>query len=84
MAKSATQTKSPAKNKPVKEFRSGNIRAVVWLNESENGTWYSINLTRSYKISDGTWKETAQFNRDDLLIVSKLAEIAYHYISTQS
>ena len=84
----ATATKSnkqaqPA-NKPLKELRSGNIRAVVWANESENGKWYSITISRSYKTSGGEWKETNQFNRDDLLVVSKLAEFAYQFISSQS
>ena len=83
----ATATKSKSNkpaDKPVKEFRSGNIRAVVWQNESENGKWFSIVLSRSYKKSDGTWQETNQFNRDDLLVVSKLAEFAYTFISSQS
>lgn len=85
MANAATKSKQAAPaNKPVKEFRSGNIRAVVWLNESENGKWYSITISRSYKVSGGEWKETNQFNRDDLLVVSKLAEFAYTFISSQS
>lgn len=79
----AKQTKLPleAKNKPVKEFRSGSIKAVVWLNSTDNGEWYSINISRSYKKSDGTWSETNQFNKDDLLVVSKLAEFAYTFIT---
>lgn len=79
----AKQTKLPleAKNKPVKEFRSGSIKAVVWLNTTDNGEWYSINISRSYKKSDGTWSETNQFNKDDLLVVSKLAEFAYTFIT---
>ena len=79
----AKQTKLPleAKNKPVKEFRSGSIRAVVWLNSTDNGEWYSTTLSRSFMKSDGKWAETNQFNRDDLLVVSKLAELAYHFIT---
>lgn len=78
----ATKTKQaqPAKNKPVKELRSGAIRATVWLNSSDNGEWYSINITRSYKTAQGDWKESSQFNRDDLAVVSKLADFAYHFI----
>lgn len=81
MAQTTKSSKqAPAANKPVKEFRSGNIRAVLWLNSSSNGDWYSITISRSYKKSDGTWRESNQFNRDDLLIVSKLSELAYHFI----
>ncbi len=79
-SKSKTTRQAPATNRPVKEFRSSNIRAVLWLNSSDSGDWYSITISRSYKTSGGEWKETNQFNRDDLLIVSKLSELAYHFI----
>jgi hypothetical protein len=80
----ATKTKpAPAKNKPAHEIRSGAIRAVVWHNTSDRGEWYSVNITRSYKAGD-TWKETNQLNRDDLLVVSKLADLAYAWIGQQA
>lgn len=81
----ATKTKQaqPAKNRPVKEHRSGAIRATVWLNSSDNGEWYSINITRSYKTAQGDWKEISQFNRDDLLVVPKLSELCYYFIASE-
>lgn len=75
-----TRTAERQTNKPVKELRSGNIRATIWLNSSANGSWYSITISRSYKKSGGSWAETNQFNRDDLLVVSKLSELAFHFI----
>ena len=79
----ATKTTSKTANKPAHEIRSGAIRAVIWLNSSDKGNWYSVNITRSYKAGD-TWKETTQFNRDDLLVVSKLAELTFGWIQQQS
>ncbi len=76
-----TASKAPA-NKPAHEIRSGAIRAVVWHNSSDKGDWYSVNITRSYK-SGEAWKETTQFNRDDLLVVSKLADLAFAWIQAQ-
>ena len=82
MAKSTTLSK-PATNKPAHEIRSGAIRCTVWRNASEKGDWYSVNITRSYKVGDD-WKETTQFNRDDLLIVSKLCDLAFGWILQQN
>lgn len=80
MAKSTTS--KAAANKPAHEIRSGAIRAVIWHNTSEKGEWYSVNITRSYKAGD-EWRETTQFNRDDLLVVSKLADLAFSWIQQQ-
>ncbi|MEZ6153869.1 MAG: hypothetical protein R3C09_27555 [Pirellulaceae bacterium] len=77
----ATKTAKTA-NKPAHEIRSGAIRAVIWHNSSDKGNWYSVNITRSYKAGD-TWKETSQFNRDDLLAVSKLCDLAFSWIQQQ-
>ena len=82
MASKTTST-TVAKSKPAHEIRSGAIRAVIWRNKSEKGDWYSVNITRSYKTGE-TWKETTQFNRDDLLVVSKLADLAFGWIQQQS
>jgi len=74
-----------SRNKPVREFRNGAIRCTVWLNETANGSsWHSVQISRSYKKSAGDgskWETTNQFNLDDLLVVSKLAELAYHFIT---
>lgn len=78
-----TASKKPANNMPAHEIRSGAIRAVIWHNSSDKGDWYSVNITRSYKSGD-TWKETTQFNRDDLLVVSKLADLAFSWVQSQS
>lgn len=82
MAKSTTTTK-PATNKPAQELRSGAIRCTVWRNTSEKGDCYSVNITRSYK-SGEEWKETTQFNRDDLPVVSKLCDLAFGWILQQN
>ena len=80
----ATRTKTQ-KNRPVHELRSGLIRATIWLNTNgdKSAQWYSVNITRSYRVGD-EWKETTQFNRDDLLAVAKLSELAFSWIQQQS
>ncbi len=79
MAKSTTKQA----NKPANEIRCGAIRCTIWRNASEKGDWFSVNITRSYKSGD-EWKETTQFSRDDLPVVSKLCDLAFAWIHQQA
>ena len=38
-----------ARNQPVHRIRKFRIEAAIWQNQSENGTWYNVALSRSYK-----------------------------------
>lgn len=69
---------------PAAEFRLGRIRATLWENYSENhGAWYSVVVTRSYKDGQGNWKTAQSFGRDDLLVISEVTRMAYHWINRQ-
>ncbi len=85
---SATKTKNtqPAKNKPAHEIRTGgSLKATIWLNTTQQGKqWFSTQFTRSFKTSEGEWKETSQMNSSDLLLLSKLAQMAHEWIAAQS
>ena len=65
--------------KPKHEVRLGAIKAAVWKNETETGARYNTTLSRIYKDGD-TWKSTDSFGRDDLLVVGKVAELAFIWI----
>ena len=42
------------KNTPVETVRGrGGIKATIWKNASANGSFYSIELSRTYKTDDG-------------------------------
>src|SRR5262245_30155494 len=72
------------KNKPVHDVRLGLVKAAIWINEHENGIWYQVNINRSYKDKEGDeWKSTDYFNRDDLLLVAKVADLAHTWICEQ-
>ena len=67
--------------RPVHEVRLGRIKAAIWENETDNGARYSVTITRLYKSDgDSTWKTTTSFNRDDLPLVAKVADMAHTYI----
>jgi hypothetical protein len=68
------------KNAPVHEVRVGRIRATVWANEAEAGTWHSVSFSRLYKDKDGTWQDAPRFNREDLPLLIKAADQAHSWL----
>ena len=82
----ATATKSKpkeAKKRPVHEVRIGRIRAAIWQNESENGTFFNVTISRLYKDGDD-WKDSASFGRDDLPLVAKVCDQVHSWIFENS
>ncbi len=69
-------------NKPVAEFRMGLVKAVVWRNESDTGTWHNVTIVRLYQ-QEGHWNETHSFGRHDLPLVQRVAEQAHTFIYEQ-
>ena len=69
-----------AANKPVHEIRLGRVKATIWANKSEgSGVWHNVVISRLYK--DGEeWKSSESFNRDDLPLVAKVADLAHTWI----
>ena len=70
-------------NQPVQEIRIGRIRASIWLNDTEHGAKHNVIFTKLYKAAD-RWQDTATFGRDDLPLVSKVAELAHAWILQQN
>ena len=66
--------------KPVNEVRVGAVKAAIWRNEGENGSRFNVTFSRIYKDSEGNWKSTSSFGRDDLLVVAKVADLTHSRI----
>jgi len=64
-------------NKPVDTIRDAHLKASIWKNTSERGDYYTTTFARSYKDSQGNYKDTQNFSKHDLLRVSELARGAY-------
>ncbi len=74
----------PERQRPAHEVRIGRLRATIWANQHpEQGTWYSITLTRSYKDAQGQWKTAQSFGRDDLLVVGEICRQTFHWVHRQ-
>ena len=66
--------------KPVHEVRLGRIRAAIWLNDTENGPRYNVQISRLYKDKSDKWKDSTSFGREDLPLVAKVADLAMVWI----
>jgi hypothetical protein len=67
---------------PAYTCRHRALKAAVWLNESENGPFYNVTVSRSYKDGD-TWKESSSFGYDDILHVAELLRTCHSFISRE-
>ncbi|MEX1660158.1 hypothetical protein AB4874_00650 [Thioclava sp. 15-R06ZXC-3] len=67
-------------NQPAYKFRIGLITATIW----ENDSFYSVEMSRSYKTNEGEWKSTTSFGHNDLLNVAKCSERAENWISRKT
>ncbi len=71
---------SSEKNQPAAEFRINGVKAVVWQNETRNGSMFNTTLVRVYKDKDDEWQETNSLGRDDLLAARKVLDEAHSFI----
>lgn len=68
------------KNLPEKKFRAGAITVTIWRNETEKGSFNSVQLDRSYKDKEDNWKKTNSLRLNDLPKAALLLNKAYEYI----
>ena len=68
------------KQRPVHEVRMGRIKAAIWENESDNGTFFNVAISRLYRDNNDEWKDSTSFGRDDLPLVAKVADQAHTWI----
>tara|TARA_R110002072_G_scaffold295396_1_gene466338 strand:+ start:14061 stop:14327 length:267 start_codon:yes stop_codon:yes gene_type:complete len=66
--------------KPVDTIRDGSLKAVIWANFGEKGTFYSVQFNRSYQDAENNWHESDSFSNAQLLRIARLAQIAYDEI----
>ena len=71
-----------AANRPAHEIRYGNVKAVIWCNQTANGPMHNVTVSRLYKDGDD-WKESSGFGRDDLLVLAKALDEAHTWIHSQ-
>ena len=71
-------------NAPAKKLRIGYVTATVWKNQNGDGKpFYTVEVSRTYKDSDGNLKNTASLGHDDLLNASRVLTRAEAWIAEQ-
>ncbi len=65
------------KNAPAAKVSVGLQTASIWKNESEGRVFYNVTFDRRYRDTQGNWKSTSSYGRDDLLALAKLADLAH-------
>jgi hypothetical protein len=77
MMNEAETTKTHEKNTPAHKIRLGQIAVSIWENSFDNGRQtYRAVIEKTYRNKRGIWEATSTFRTDDLVLVSKLAELA--------
>ena len=83
-----TTTSTTSKERPVKTFAAGGVRAAIWENHIQDPNTnqtvilHNTKVTRSYKDEkDNTWKEVNTFRVQDLPKLAMIANLAYEYLT---
>jgi hypothetical protein len=79
----AEAPRAEEKQQPVHVVRLRNVRAAVWANRNDGGTYYTVSFSRSYRDQEGNWRTAESFGRDDLLLLAKVADVAHTWIWEQ-
>ena len=64
---------------PVETLRDGFLKATIWSNEGEHGTYFTIDFAKTYE-KDGELHDGRSLNSQDLLPMAELARQAYRRV----
>ena len=64
----------------MKTLRLGRIKAAIWENGAEPRSFCNVTFARTYMDEEKKFHDADSFGRDDLLLLSKLADQAHTFI----
>ena len=64
-------------NQPIDTLRDGRLKATIWKNQGDSGSFYTVNLTRSYQDEAKEWRDSDSFSGSELPRIAHLATRAY-------
>ena len=70
--------------KPIKEFRSGQVKASIWentlkVNEKDINV-LNVVIEKAYTDKDGVWKSTNNYGKNDLVGLHLVTQKAIEFI----
>lgn len=69
--------KKSESNAPLETLRDGRLKATIWENQGESGTYHTVSLAKIYEDRDGKLQETHSFSGGELLRIAELAREAH-------
>jgi hypothetical protein len=77
-----TNSEPKQKPKPIHEVKLGRVRAAIWENATDKGTWCKVTFSRLFKDKSNKWQDSDSFAKEDLLLLAEVvrqaALILYH------
>ncbi|MFO0888301.1 MAG: hypothetical protein U0790_04040 [Isosphaeraceae bacterium] len=75
-----TQSNDKNHERPVRVFEEGRVQAAVWQRGEAPEPSYYVNVSKSYRGSDGQWKKCSTFSMPELKDLDKCVERARKWI----
>lgn len=69
-------------SEPIHVIQFGLVKCEIFRHQTRSGERFNATVTRLYR--DGVWKQSKQFGRDDLPLVSKATDQAHTWIFQQA
>ncbi len=73
-------TTTTTTNPPIDTLRDGALKATIWRNFGDHGTFYSVELSRTYMQGEA-YRDSHSFSGTEPLQVARLAQLAYDRIA---
>ena len=67
--------------RPKLRHRDGLVEVAIWEKQTEKGSVYNTERTRSYRDDNGAWRKSHSIPERDLLKAARLDEKAYESIA---
>ena len=75
------KTPQTSTQKPAAKVKAGAVVGTIWPNEGQNGPFYTITLSRSYKDREGNWQRTSNLRQKDMPDVQTVAGLVTEEIA---
>ncbi len=62
---------------PCEVIRDGRLKATIWMNESENGPYWSTEFSKTIAGQDGNPRDVRSFSQTEVLRIAELSREAY-------
>ena len=77
-------TKKQQSKQPANQLRCGNIKATIWENRSEKGSFFATTFSRPFKDQSGEWRNGTSFGLNDLEALVTVARQAKDWMAAQA